>query len=105
MEIKDVFAEMPMIETERAILRKMNVADAKDMFEYSSNKEVTKYLSYDHTSIEDAEKYMQNKVAKYAQGECMIWGVEYKENKKYIGAISKATLLKALDYQGEDDNE
>ena len=86
MEIKDVFSDMPMIETEKAILRKMNITDAKDMFEYSSNKEVTKYLSYDHTSIEDAEKYMQNNVAKYAQGECMIWGVEYKENRKYIGA-------------------
>lgn len=27
------------------------------------------------------------------------------KNQKYIGAISKATLLKALDYHGEDDNE
>jgi len=27
------------------------------------------------------------------------------KNQKYIGAISKATLLKALDYQGENDNE
>lgn len=86
MEIKDVFLEMPIIETERAILRKMNAGDTKDMFEYSSNREVTKYLSYDHTSIEDAEKYIKNKVEKYAQGECMIWGVEYKENRKYIGA-------------------
>jgi len=27
------------------------------------------------------------------------------KNQKYIGAISKASLLKALDYHGEDDNE
>jgi ribosomal-protein-alanine N-acetyltransferase len=86
MEIKDVFLEIPLIETKRTVLRKMNAGDAKEMFEYSSNREVTKYLSYDHTNIEDAEKYIQNKVAKYALGECMIWGIEFKENKKYIGA-------------------
>jgi len=86
MEIKDVFLEMPILETKKTILRKMNAEDAKDMFEYSSNREVTKYLSYDHTSIEDAEKYIRNKEEKYAKGECMIWGIEYKENKKYIGA-------------------
>ena len=27
------------------------------------------------------------------------------ENQKYLGAISKATLLKALDYQWEDEHE
>jgi [ribosomal protein S5]-alanine N-acetyltransferase len=86
MEIKDIFLEMPVIETERTILRKMNANDAEDMFEYSSNQEVTKCLSYDHKSIEDAEKYIQTKVEKYALGECMIWGIEYKGNKKYIGA-------------------
>jgi [ribosomal protein S5]-alanine N-acetyltransferase len=86
MEIKDLFLEMPIFETLRTILRKMNIDDAKEMFEYSSNREVTKYLSYDHMSIEEAEKYIQNKVEKYAQGECMIWGIEHKENRKYIGA-------------------
>jgi [ribosomal protein S5]-alanine N-acetyltransferase len=86
MEIKDVFLEIPVIETQRTFLRKMNTDDASDMFEYSSNREVTKYLSYDHNGIEDAEKYIQNKVEQYARGECMIWGIEYKENQKYIGA-------------------
>jgi [ribosomal protein S5]-alanine N-acetyltransferase len=86
MNIKDVFLEIPIIETQRTTLRKMNIDDAEDMFEYSSNQEVTKYLSYDHKNIEDAEKYIQNKIEKYNQGECMIWGIEYKENRKYIGA-------------------
>jgi [ribosomal protein S5]-alanine N-acetyltransferase len=86
MKINDIFLEMPIIETQRTTLRKMNINDAKDMFEYSSNQEVTKYLSYDHKSIEDAEEYILNKVEKYIQGVCMIWGIEYNENKKYIGA-------------------
>jgi [ribosomal protein S5]-alanine N-acetyltransferase len=77
---------MPILETERTVQRKMNADDAKDMFEYSSNPEVTKYLSYDHKSIDDAEKYIKNKIEKYDLGECMIWGIEYKENRKYIGA-------------------
>ncbi len=86
MEIKDIFYEMPIIETPRAQLRKMNAADAADMFEYSSNREVTKYLSYDHNYIDDAETYISKKTEQYARGECMIWGIEFKENHKYIGA-------------------
>ena len=86
MNIKDVFLEIPIIETQRTTLRKMTIDDAGDMFEYSSNQEVTKYLSYDHKDIEDAEKYIRNKVEKYSQGECMIWRIEYNENRKFIGA-------------------
>jgi ribosomal-protein-alanine N-acetyltransferase len=86
MEMKDVFSDIPTIETQRVTLRKMNIADANDMFEYSSNRKVTQYLSYDHNYLEEAEKYIQNKVEKYEKGECMLWGIELKENKKYIGA-------------------
>lgn len=86
MEIQDIFKTMPELETPRTILRKIKTEDAQDLFEYSSNTEVTQYLSYNHKTIEEAQHYIQDKVEKYAQGTCMIWGIELRENMKYIGA-------------------
>ena len=43
MEIKDVFGNLPTLETARLLLRKMNHDDAQDLFEYASDPEVAKY--------------------------------------------------------------
>lgn len=79
--------DLPRIETPRLILRKISINDSKDMFEYSSDMEVTKYLSYTHKNIKEAMEYTQNKEKAYKEGKCILWGIEYKENKKYIGAV------------------
>ncbi|MCW3789166.1 GNAT family N-acetyltransferase [Plebeiibacterium sediminum] len=86
MKIESIFGNMPVIETDRLILRKIEEKDIDDMFEYSSNPEVTKYLSYLHTDRQEAADYVLNKINQYKAGTCMIWGIEYKANKKYIGA-------------------
>lgn len=79
--------DLPKMETPRLILRKISINDVKDMFEYSSNAEVTKYLSYTHKNIEEAVEYIENKEKAYKEGKCMLWGIEHKDNKKYIGAV------------------
>jgi [ribosomal protein S5]-alanine N-acetyltransferase len=86
MKIEDIFSDMPLLETDRVRMRRIGITDAQDMFEFSSNPEVTRYLSYDHTTIEDAVKYIEKKQCDYATGTCMIWGFEHKEHDKYIGA-------------------
>lgn len=53
--------------------------------------------------IIDGATYLNDIVGIVASTPCSVPVVD--KNQKYIGAISKATLLKALDYQGEDDNE
>ncbi|WZU02743.1 GNAT family N-acetyltransferase [Erysipelothrix sp. D19-032] len=46
---------IPTLETNRLILRVVTMDDASDMFAYTSNPEVTRYLSFStHTSVEDA---------------------------------------------------
>jgi len=87
MKVEDIFLDMPVLETDRIKLRKINITDAEDMFEYSSNENVTKYLSYNHKAIAETKKYIEDKLSKYALGQCMLWGAEYKENNKYIGAF------------------
>jgi ribosomal-protein-alanine N-acetyltransferase len=46
MEIKDVFGDLPTLETARLLLRKMNHDDAQDLFEYASDSEVAKYTTW-----------------------------------------------------------
>ena len=50
--IYSVFSDMPRIVTDRLILRQMKVRDARDMFEYASNPDTTRYLTWKaHPSV------------------------------------------------------
>lgn len=74
------------IETKRLILRPISLFDAKDMFEYASEPEVSKFLTWEpHKSIEDTLEVL-NKMTN-ASDNHKIFAVVLKENKKMIGTI------------------
>ena len=53
---------------ERIYLRKFNLNDANDLFEYASNENVTRYLTWNpHKSIEETKAYLSNVATKYDQ--------------------------------------
>lgn len=54
MEVKDVLKlVMPIVETERLVLRPVQLEDAEDMYTYCSDDEVLKYLWFEkHDSVE-----------------------------------------------------
>lgn len=81
-----IFQHLPELETDRLTLRKMVVADAKDMFEYSCKEDVTKYLTWNpHKDIYYTEDYLRYIASRYRVGDYYDWAIEYKENKKMIG--------------------
>ena len=82
------------LETERLILRKFKLSDAKDTFEsYCSRDIVTKYLRWlPHKSIEDTLKYLTEIVLpKYEQDYTYCWAIELKETGKIIGCVDVHT--------------
>jgi [ribosomal protein S5]-alanine N-acetyltransferase len=84
MNILETFADVPKIETERLILRKITLADAEDMYAYASNEEVTSYVTWDtHTSISDTIEFIHTFLPQYDAA----WGIEVKENGKFIGTV------------------
>ena len=86
MNIADVFSNFPTLETERLILRKLRLEDAKDIFEYASDPEVSKYVTWEtHKSIEDSINFIKSSLANYNKKEVIDWGIVYKENNKLIG--------------------
>ncbi len=86
-EIK-LFRELPTLETERLILRKIFLSDCNDIFEYASNNEVTKYLSWPtHKSLEDTQEFIYQITQSYIDAQPSSWGIELKSESKIIGTI------------------
>ena len=81
-----VFADMPILHTERLVLRRMLLDDTDDMFEYSRLPEVTKYLLWsphpDKTYTFEYLSYLDNR---YKTGDFFDWAIIHKELNKMIG--------------------
>ena len=84
--IYSIFSNIPTLETERCILRKLNLDDTDDMYEYSSNPDVTKYLTWsphpDKAYTLEYLMYLQNR---YKTGDFFDWAVICKDSGKMIG--------------------
>ena len=85
-EIYRIFSNIPTLQTERLTLRRLMVSDAMDMFEYSKNKEVTRYLTWDaHPDVGYTREYLQYLGTHYNMGDFVDWGVMLTEEDKMIG--------------------
>lgn len=81
------------IETERLIIRKINIEDAYDMYEYSSLDEVCEYLLWSpHVNVAVTEGYIEFLQKRYLRGLYADWAVVLKENEKMIGTCGYAAV-------------
>ncbi|MBT9146045.1 MAG: putative ribosomal N-acetyltransferase YdaF [candidate division WS2 bacterium] len=86
MIIEEIFGNLTRLETKRLILRKMTLYDAQDMYEYASDPEVAKYVTWDyHRSIDDSISFLKSTIQKYDNKEVSEWGIIYKKSNKFIG--------------------
>jgi len=77
---------MPTLETERLLLRRIEKSDADDMYEYSCDRDVTKYLLWDaHPDPFYTADYVEYLQERYALGDFYDWAIVLKENGKMIG--------------------
>ena len=81
--IHSVFSNMPTLETSRFVLRKMSLDDTDDMFEYSKNAEVTKYLSWSpHPEKQYTFEYLTYIQDRYKTGDFYDWAIVCKDTQK-----------------------
>lgn len=86
MEIKDVFGNLPTLETDRLLLRKMKLDDAQDLFEYASDPEVAEHTTWTaHQSLQDSQDFLRSVMEQYDKQVVASWGVVHKSNLKFIG--------------------
>ncbi len=81
-----IFKKPPTLTTDRLVLRKLSVSDYKDMYEYSRDSRVTKYLLWsEHPSEQYTYEYLQRINSAYKKGEFSDWAVTLADSGKMIG--------------------
>lgn len=92
MKVEHIYGQLPIIETERLLLRKITNDDAMDMYEYTSNEIVSRYVNWNpHKSIGDTKTYIHYVLQQYYLKKIAPWGIQFKENNKLIGTIDFVT--------------
>lgn len=83
-----LFDDMPRLETPRLILRRLEMHDAPDLFDYSRDPQVAKHVLWDaQTSVSEARAYVRYMLRRYRAGEPASWGIEEKETGRVVGTI------------------
>jgi [ribosomal protein S5]-alanine N-acetyltransferase len=86
MTLEDVLKNLPTLETDRLILRKLRLEDAEDMFEYAQDTEIARLgLWQPFYTLQDSIDDLNAVLEGYAQGNMMTWAMEHKEDRKMIG--------------------
>ncbi|EMC60243.1 ribosomal-protein-S5p-alanine acetyltransferase [Streptococcus mutans M230] len=82
-------ADHRILETKHLFLRPVTLDDAKDMYEYASDEEVTRYTFAKNESLEETK----NKIAAiYLTSPLGHYGIELKSSGKFIGTIDLFNL-------------
>ena len=83
-----------VFETDRLILRKLELADAEDMFKnYCGSETVTKYLSWNaHKSLEDTKQYLEKFALPRYNDNPYSWAIVLKETNEVIGCIDVVNM-------------
>lgn len=81
-----IFSHLPQLQTERLLLRRMQVSDADDMFAYARRADVTKYLTWEpHPDRAYTEDYLQYLATRYRIGDFYDWGVTLRGSGRLVG--------------------
>lgn len=96
--IYKTFSNIPMLETDRLILRKMLVRDAEDMYDYARRADVTRYLTWSpHPSVAYTREYLEYVATRYSMGEFFDWALEERSSGRMIGTCG----FTRFDYQAD----
>ena len=79
---------LPELQTNRLLLRRMERGDAQDIYAYSSDPEVARYvLWHAQTSITEAKDYIRYMKSRYRHDEPSSWGIIDKASGHLIRTI------------------
>ena len=86
LDITPTFTNVPVLETERCILRKIVLDDVHDIFEVASDDSVTQYLPWETaTTLEDAKNRIEHYMSAIEEQTILTWGIVNKSNNQLIG--------------------
>ncbi|HHX60257.1 MAG TPA: GNAT family N-acetyltransferase [Epulopiscium sp.] len=84
IDYKNIMKENDRLESDRLFLRPFCIEDAKDVFCYANNDDVTRYLTWEsHTDLSESEKVLKE----FYMNDTGIYAIELKSEHKCIGCI------------------
>ena len=100
-KVYKIFSRMPVLETDRLLLRPMKITDAEDMYDYAKREEVTEYLLWSpHSSYFFTKDYLGYIGCRYSAGDFYDWAVVEKQSGRMIGTCG-FTSIDAANNVGE----
>ncbi|AHV96971.1 GNAT family N-acetyltransferase [Paenibacillus sabinae] len=79
-------SRFPILETERFVLRQLNQDDSREIFQYFSLDEVTKFYDLESfTNIEQAEELIDRWNQKFERNQGIRWGITLRSESRVIG--------------------
>ncbi|MFA6627581.1 MAG: GNAT family protein [Bacilli bacterium] len=89
--------ELPLIETERLILREISMEDAHAMYDYAKLPIVGPVAGWKpHTSLSETKTIIQMFRDKKKYGQLGVFAIIWKENKRMIGTLELHTYVKGF---------
>ncbi len=84
--VRETFKNVPTLESDRIIYKRILPENSEDMYEYSKLEEVTRYLLWTpHVGLSQTEKYIKLLQKKYDNGSFWDFGLTHREDGKFIG--------------------
>ena len=91
--LTNLFKKIPDLTTDRLLLRRIRITDAPDMYEYSKDPDVTKYLLWDpHPNVEHTRNYIDYLQDRYRDGKYYDWAIILKSTGKMIGTCGFSAI-------------
>lgn len=80
------FEKFPHLESDRLLLRKLELKDAQEIRSIRSNEEVMLFMdSNKHKTLEDSEKFLLDNQRIYEAKKGIFWGLIEKSSMNFIG--------------------
>ena len=96
--VYSVMEQPPVLVTDRLVLRKLGVSDTNDMFEYSKDPDVTRFLTWKpHPNARYTNRYLKGIDAAYAEHRCFDWAITIKNTGKMVGTCGYTSFDFELD--------
>lgn len=83
-----IFSQLPTLETERLILRPLRMSDARDLFAYARDPQVSRHVLWEtHESLRDSRQFLRGAIRQYRQGLPGSFAITLKGSGRMIGTI------------------
>ena len=83
-----VYTLPKQLRTQRLLLRPVRLTDAQAMFDYASDPQMTRFVTWPvHRTLDDTYRFLSNVVRQYELGPVTTWGIVDNSTNVFIGTI------------------